>query len=201
MNMKKHLYILLTLVLLAGCRANENSIQGAIEREREYFPQRTMQDVYKSFYQNRFGAEHMITDTAAVHAYLLYEIEVAAADSVHNPFYDFVGADGRYVRVYLTCVNNGKLTADQLFDAFIRSAVPAQQPDRSWADEWAEIEQVARTCYVPCTEEECLLLRQAAQDNRAVHHSEAYRNAYHPHYRIVRRDIFDNELAPHIHQY
>lgn len=201
MNMKKHLYILLTLVLLAGCRANENSIQGAIEREREHFPQRTMQDVYKSFYQNRFGAEHMITDTAAVHAYLLYEIEVAAADSVHNPFYDFVGADGRYVRVYLTCVNNGKLTADQLFDAFIRSAVPAQQPDRSWADEWAEIEQVARTCYVPYTEEECLFLRQAAQDNRAVHHSEAYRNAYHPHYRIVRRDIFDNELAPHIHQY
>ena len=199
--MKKHLYILLTLVLLAGCRANENSIQGAIEREREHFPQRTMQDVYKSFYQNRFGAEHMITDTAAVHAYLLYEIEVAAADSVHNPFYDFVGADGRYVRVYLTCVNNGKLTADQLFDAFIRSAVPAQQPDRSWADEWAEIEQVARTCYVPCAEEECLFLRQAAQDNRAVHHSEAYRNAYHPHYRIVRRDIFDNELAPHIHQY
>lgn len=199
--MKKHLYILLTLVLLAGCRANENSIQGAIEREREHFPRRTMQDVYKSFYQNRFGAEHMITDTAAVHAYLLYEIEVAAADSVHNPFYDFVGADGRYVRVYLTCVNNGKLTADQLFDAFIRSAVPAQQPDRSWADEWAEIEQVARTCYVPCTEEECLFLRQAAQDNRAVHHSEAYRNAYHPHYRIVRRDIFDNELAPHIHQY
>lgn len=199
--MKKHLYILFTLVLLAGCRANENSIQGAIEREREHFPQRTMQDVYKSFYQNRFGAEHMITDTAAVHAYLLYEIEVAAADSVHNPFYDFVGADGRYVRVYLTCVNNGKLTADQLFDAFIRSAVPAQQPDRSWADEWAEIEQVARTCYVPCTEEDCQLLRQAAQDNRAVHHSEAYRNAYHPHYRIVRRDIFDNELAPHIHQY
>ncbi len=199
--MKKHLYILLTLVLLAGCRANENSIQGAIEREKEHFPQRTMQDVYKSFYQNRFGAEHMITDTAAVHAYLLYEIEVAAADSVHNPLYDFVGADGRYVRVYLTCVNNGKLTADQLFDAFIRSAVPAQQPDRSWADEWAEIEQVARTCYVPCTEEDCQLLRQAAQDNRAVHHSEAYRNAYHPHYRIVRRDIFDNELAPHIHQY
>jgi hypothetical protein len=199
--MKKHLYILLTLVLLAGCRANENSIQGAIEREREHFPQRTMQDVYKSFYQNRFGAEHMISDTAAVHAYLLYEIEVAAADSVHNPFYDFVGADGRYVRVYLTCVNNGKLTADQLFDAFIRSAVPAQQPEQSWADEWAEIEQVAHACYVPCTEEECLLLRQAAQDNRAVHHSEAYRNAYHPHYRIVRRDIFDNELAPLIHQY
>ena len=199
--MKKSVYLLLALAWLTACRANENSIQGAIERQNEHFPQSTMQDIYKSFYQNRFGAEHMISDTAAVRAYLLYEINAAATDSVHNPYYDPVGADGRYVRVYLTCVNSGKLTADQLFDAFIRSAVPAEQPEQSWAEEWESIEQTARACHVPCTEEECLLLRQAAQDNRAVHHSDTYRNAYHPHYRIVRRDIFEQELEPLIHQY
>ena len=192
---------LVIAVLFAACAPDRNSIQGAIEWQNEHFPQTTMQDVYKSFYQNRFGPGHMITDTVAARAYLLHEIEFAATDSVHNPYYEFVGADGHYVRVYLCCVNQGKLTAEQLFDAFIRSAAPAPQPEQSWADEWTEIEQVARACHVPCTDEERQLLMQAAQNNQAMHHSEAYRNAYHPHYRIVRRDIFDNELEPLIHQY
>jgi len=38
-------------------------------------------------------------------------------------------------------------------------------------------------------EDEYALLTQAAQADRAVHHSPSYRNAYHPHYRLVRSDI------------
>ena len=136
----------------------------------------------------------MISDTAAVRAYLLYELGLAAADSVSNPYYETVGAQGRYVRVYLRCVNESLLTAEQLLDAFIRSAQPGKQPEQSWTDEWSHIEQAAREAGVSCSEEENRLLQQAAQNNQAVHHSETYRNAYHPHYRIVRRDIFENEI-------
>jgi hypothetical protein len=102
------------------------------------------------------------------------------------------------VRVYLSCINRNVLTTEQLFNAFVRSASPAKQPEQSWADEWAGIEQAAWKCGIPHSEEECILLRQAAQNNQAVHHSEQYRTAYRPHYRIVRRDIFNNELDSYI---
>ena len=34
-----------------------------------------------------------------------------------------------------------------------------------------------------------------------VHHSRAFNEAYHPHYRIVRRDIFERELLPLLYDY
>ena len=34
-----------------------------------------------------------------------------------------------------------------------------------------------------------------------VHHSRAFNEAYHPHYRIVRRDIFEHELLPLLYDY
>ena len=192
--MKKSLYLLLTLTLLLGCRAEHQDIRDAIERQRNDYPQSTVQDVYKSFYQAHFGAEHMISDTAAVRAYLLYEVEVAAADSVINPYYEPVGANSAYVRVYLRGVNEGLLTAEQLADAFIRSAKPSDMPQQAWADEWSRIVQTMRETGWEIDDEECAMLTEAAQNNYAVHHSQAYRNAYHPHYRIVRKDIFDNEF-------
>jgi hypothetical protein len=194
--MKKHFLSILTVaMLLVGCQADRQVIQEAVGRQMAQFPQSTMQDIYKSFYQARFGAEHMIGDTAAVRAYMMYELAAAAADTLGpSMWYEPVGVNGACVRVYLRCVNEERLTAEQLLDAFIRSAKPSEQPEQAWAEEWKAIETIAREYNVPCSEEDRQLLMQAAQNNRAVHHSEAYRNAYHPHYRIVRRDIFENEL-------
>ena len=199
-NMKRSLLLLIAAMTLAACAPEKNNTGEAIARQMNDFPQSGMQDVYKSFYQDRFGPGHMIADTAAFGEYTRYELAVAAKDTVANPYFEPVGAQGRYVRVYLRCVNEGMLTAAQLTDAFIRSTVPAEQPEQSWADEWSAIEQAARQAGMSVSEEDSRQLMQAAQDNRAVHHSEAYRNAYHPHYRIVRRDIFNKEIKPLIYK-
>ena len=37
--------------------------------------------------------------------------------------------------------------------------------------------------------------------SRVKHHSRAFNEAYHPHYRIVRRDIFERELQPLLYDY
>lgn len=199
--MKKYLYLLLTIILVAGCRAERTEdVRTAIEQLKRDYPRSTIQDVYKSFYQAHFGAEHMIADTASVYAYLLYEVEVAAEDTVYNPYYEPVGANGAYVRVYLRGINEGLLAEGQLFDAFMRSAKPVEQPQQTWADEWQRIVQAAQDAGMSVSEEEKDLLTQAAQNDRAVHHSAAYREAYHPHYRIVRKDIFENEIKPLLHQ-
>jgi len=194
---------LLLAALFTGCRASRSDVREAIERQMTEFPESTLQDIYKSFYQARFGTGHMITDTAAMRAYLLYELEVAAADTFPSPYYEPVGANGAFVRVYLRNVIEGRLTAEQLLDAFVRSAHPAQPatpdqsatslpatPAQSWLDEWSAIVQTLREMGWAIDEDEYALLTQAAQADRAVHHSPSYRNAYHPHYRLVRSDIW-----------
>ena len=198
--MRNVLLILLAATLCAGCARTNNDIEQAVRRQLEVYPLSTMQDIYKSFYQDRFGPGHMITDTLAVREYLLYEVSVADADTVPNPYYENVGDCGRYVRVYLRCVNEGMLTAEQLSDAFLRSARPQEQTGQSWADEWKNIERIASRTGVTCPAELSELLREAAETERAVHHSEAYRNAYHPHYRIIERSIFARELQALIDQ-
>ena len=195
--MRKILFTLLAAAMLVACH-QPNKKAEAISRLMEQYPQMTMQDVYKSFYQDRFGAGHMINDTAAVREYTMYELTVAAEDTVTNPYYELLGTQGRYVRVYLRCVNEGLLSAEQLLDAFIRSAQQAKQPEQSWADEWAQVELTAREAGLTASDEDLQLLRQAAENQRAVHHSDSYRNAYHPHYRIVERTIFENELKEKI---
>lgn len=196
--MKKLTLILLTAALMLGCQRPEDTTRTALTKMLEQYPAATVQDVYKSFFQNHFGPGHLITDTAAVRAWSLQEIAETAADSVLNPYFEPTGADGRYVRVYLRCVNEGKITADQLLSAFFRSAQPVDESDSTWTKEWAELAETAIELGFPAGKEVLEELRLAAQLNRAVRHSDAYRNAYRPHYRIVQKEIFEKELLPYI---
>ena len=195
--MKFRCLLFLSVLLLAvGC-ARKSQVAEAVCGMKEQYPLATLQDVYKTFYQDRFGAEHMITDTASVRAYLTSELETSAADSVPNPYYEPTGAKGRFVRVYLRCVNEGLITADLLFDAFIRSAHPETASANSWAEEWKDIVAAVEQAGVfTDIKEDSEQLCEAARINHAVRHSDAYRNTYHPHYRIVAREIFEKEIKP-----
>ena len=189
----RHIIIFLFILLFAGCTSSTQTNESICDMLTRY-PQAQMQDIYKTFYQDRFGAGHMINDTSAVREYLLWEVTAAEADTVVNPYYELTGSEGRFVRVYLRCVNEGLLSAEQLFDAFVRSAQPTKQPQQTWEDEWKQIEQAALKVHVVCSDEDREQLLYAAHINAAVHHSDPYREAYHPHYRIVERSIFDDEI-------
>ena len=191
--------ILLALMpLLFACRTNDTDIQTAITRQMQEFPQTRLQDIYKSFYQSCFGAEHLITDTTSVRTYLQNEIAEAATDPVANPYYEPTGASGQFVRVYLRCVTENFITEQQLFDAFIRSARPQERMEY-WHRMWQEeIVPAARNAGLDFSDEELAALSDASRQNRAVRHSDDYRNAYHPHYRIVERHIFETEIKQHL---
>ena len=60
------------------------SIRASIERQMATYPQSTLQDIYKSFYQDRFGPGHMISDTASARNYLMRELsEMNDASTVY----------------------------------------------------------------------------------------------------------------------
>ena len=170
------------------------SIRAAIERQMMAYPESTLQDIYKSFYQDRFGPGHMITDTASVRQYLLYEL--SENETASKVYYEFTGSEGRYVRVYLSAVADSLITAEQLLDAFVRSANKDKGADVDWESEWNCIVDVITKHDIILNgfDKDVAMLYEASRNRQAVHHSRAYNEAYHPHYRIVERSIFENEL-------
>ena len=198
----KKLYILAFVTLLSAVFTSKAqtfdtlSVRNAISLMVDTYPKTTLQDVYKSFYQNHFGPEHFIIDTASVRQFFMQELsEMEDSSSV---LYEMTGHNGRYVRVYLSAVTDSLITDNQLINAFVRSANMEHPATQDWQSEWNFIVNVIRQYGIKVhdVETDAAFLDEASQNHQAVRHSKAYRDAYHPHYRIVERSIFENELKP-----
>ena len=181
---------------LFGQSIDTVAVRSAIEMHLVTYPQSTLQDIYKSFYQEHFGPGHIISDTASARRYLMRELSEMGKTQL--PYFDPTGSQGDYVRVYLSAVADSLITAEQLLDAFVRSANSRQEPTVNWMDKWKAIVSIIQANKIELEgfETDLPLLTEAAQNNQAVHHSRRYNEAYHPHYRIVERSIFEIELKP-----
>ena len=173
------------------------AVRHAVEWQLASYPASTMQDVYKNFYQEHFGPEHMISDVEVVRDYLSSELGMSCDDACRL-YYEPIGMEGNYVRVHLSAVRDGLITASQLLDAFVFSAKATSGSQVPWHDKWQAIVGVIKGMDVKIAGDDQLLeqLEKASLNNQAVHHSHAFNDGYHPHYRIVERGIFERELKP-----
>lgn len=200
--MKKLLVICLTIVAMCfvACTEDRESQQivEAVKTLVSQYPEATLQDVYKSFYQERFGPGHMIPNVENARNYLMSEMEQASENT--GAYYEPTGSEGKYIRVYLNAVADGKISAEQLLDAFVESANNVEPRSDKWADQWANIVKVIEEKQLPVAANDELkqLLKTCSEQDEAVHHSEAYNQAYRPHYRIVERDIFEQQLKRYL---
>ena len=179
---------------LFGQTIDTIAMRSAIERQLTTYPESTLQDIYKSFYQEHFGPGHIISDTASARRYLMRELSEMGKTA--SPYFEPTGSKGDYVRVYLSAIADSLITAEQLLDAFVRSANLWQEPTVSWMEKWEAIVSIiqANKMEIEGFETDLPLLTEAARNNQAVHHSRRYNEAYHPHYRIVERSIFERAL-------
>ena len=194
----KKLMVMMAMMAMCLGAFTENSdnkrIEVAVRTLISQYPQATLQDVYKSFYQERFGPGHMIPNVENARNYLMSETEQATENT--GAYYEPTGSEGKYVRIYLNAVSDGKISAEQLLDAFVESANHVEPRNDKWADEWNEIVGVIEEKNIPVTMSEELkqLLKECSEKEEAVHHSETYEKAYRPHYRIVEHNIFEKNL-------
>ena len=176
-------------IVAIPCDNEDKAIRQMCVEIHEQYPVATLQDVYKTCYQDYFGAEHLMSDTAAARKYLLMELEECRdTDMSLMPKREPTGFRHRFTRVNLASVVEGELTEAQLLAKFFEAASKDNAFGDSWAEEWQKIENIAlQVC--PDWEDEQLQaeLRLAAKGKHAVRHSETFRNTYNPHYRIVRR--------------
>ncbi len=193
----RKLLLVLALVCsfsLFGQSIDTLAVRSAIERQLASYPESTLQDIYKSFYQEHFGPGHIISDTASARRYLMREL--SEMGKTQSPYFEPTGSQGDYIRVCLSAIADSLITAEQLLDAFVRSANSRQEPTVSWMEKWEAIVSIIQANKIELEgfETDLPLLTEAARNSQAVHHSRLYNEAYHPHYRIVERGIFEREL-------
>ena len=189
-----------TLFLAACCLAGSSQdVESFVAGLLEQYPQARLLDVYKSCFQDYMGAEHLVGNTESARGYLEQELSTTCADDLLPRLSEPCGPSGNYIRVSLLAVHKGYITADKLLDCFVASANSERPSVDQWAQRWHEIIVVIERMKLtlPHYDEDKQFIEQVlSKGNYAISHSAEYREAYSPHYRIIRRDIYETELKP-----
>ena len=192
--------ILLSFSLMLSIFASAQDIQTFVQKQMETYPKSRLLDIYKSCFQDYMGAEHLVSDRQRVKVYLDEELQGTSLDSLLTWLYEPCGVNGRYVRVSIRAIKEGLIKEDMLLDAFIRSANTSERPSvESWCDRWhviiGTIDQMQ--LQLPNYDKDKQFIESILSAGKyAISHSPEYREAYHPHYRIVEKGIFEREIKP-----
>jgi hypothetical protein len=150
------------------------------------YPAWQLPDAYKLLHQATLGSEHAVADPAAPRAWLAREL-ATLGEGPDEPVADTLG---RFVRLHLRPFLARGGDTDALLDAFIRTAnTPTDTSDLACA--LRALEAMASDGAVPWSAD---AVRQYVAARRAagfpaVHHSDAFRAAYAPAYRVVGRGM------------
>lgn len=192
--------VIMIAVTCCSMNVQGQDVEAFVSELLENYPKARLLDIYKSCFQDCMGAEHLVTDTASARAYLEQEIATTDLASLMPWYYESCGVNGNYVRVSLRGVMEGAFGTDLLLDAFIKSASADERPPvEEWAEQWHQILSIIESMKLnlPCYEQDRQFIEGVlAQGKYAISHSQDYREAYSPHYRIVKREIFEQLIQP-----
>ena len=210
--------IVLSIFMLFSMSTSAQDVKSFVCKQLQTYPKSRLLDIYKSCFQDYMGAEHLVNDRQKVKAYLDKELSTTSLDDLMPWYYEPCGIDSCYYRVSIRVIKEGIITEDLLLDAFIRSAYKRSNESqvatnegethsenrfsvKFWSDRWhkiiATIDQMDLD--LPNYQEDKHYIDSILSvDKYAISHSSDYREAYHPHYRIVERNIFEREIKPTI---
>ena len=188
------LFLIFSIVFCIGIKANEK-YKIAIDVILKTYPEVTLQDIYKSFFQDKFGPEHIVSDTVSVREYLLFELKNMGETSM--PYYEPAGTGENFIRVSLQTVNDSLLTEDELLNLFIESANTERIASvEEWKEEWEIIKGYVPSDIKEFKADEERIDSVLKSGHYVIHHSRIYNDLYHPHYRIIRKDLFEEKILP-----
>lgn len=179
----------------------KDALQGYMTR----FPQSQLCDVYKFYFQDIMGIEHLLTDSMAAVRYIENEMTHADSADWQNPlFYYPTGVNGNYIRVDINYIRSGIIPMDVFVSAMLRSVRDKEESvglQRSLRLEWRRTMNVLKTVEpqpLNWHADSLAIERLMESGGYAMRHSALFNRTYRQHYRIIRRDIFEQELLPFI---
>lgn len=147
------------------------------------YPQMQLQDAVKLLYQSEFGGGHMIASPEK--SLICLEEEYRNFNGKHSPVICEPIGGGMY-RIYLSALDHG-LSAETLNRIFTETADRKVGTRESFDEKLALLIQCCQTGELPFDEAQVrvFLASYRSQGYPAVSHSDRYRSAYHPAYRVV----------------
>jgi len=164
---------------------------GILREQLLRYPGLTVQDVAKALYQSEFGCGHFVTDRARGLRWLTEEEQslASAPRTSEPPFVEPLGPS--FCRVHLAHMKENGLSAETLFSLFALSAeTPAGDMTRFRFLMDNLSSAISQNASLPFDREEAerFLSEYRAAGYPATHHSEAFRAAYAPAYRVIRSE-------------
>ena len=197
----KQLVALLAFVSVFFSCTNNTQEQAREAFVRTYFqryPQATLQDIYKGSFQDVFGPAHILTNKESVTKYIQYEM--SQVESYENEDYVPCGWQGNFYQVNLKVIADGRVPMDTFVEAFMASAQGIDTTlTPQFIEDWQWMQQSIRKVVPELEgfEKDSTLLAQLLQEGKyVVHHSQKFNDHYQPHYRIIRKDIFEEKILP-----
>ena len=157
-----------------------------LREQGELHPAMEPQDVVKMVYQAAYGAEHLLADVEKAGEYLIQELEMVPADA-RIPLVEDISED--MCRVNLAAWKAKGLPADWLLKIFVLSAGGWKDRDDVFAAYLKQADEAVSGGWLDFTYDEWhAYIKEYMKDGvRAVHHSEGYRQAEKPAYRLAAR--------------
>lgn len=200
--MKQSVILIAFLSVLFSCThpSQEQAREAFVRNYFQKYPEATLQDIYKGSFQDVFGPAHILTDRDAVKKYIQYEMN--QVESYENEDYVPCGWQGNFYQVNLKVIADGRIAMDDFVYAFMASANGIDTTlTPKFIDNWQLVQQSVRKI-IPELEgfekDSTLLSHLLKKGKYVVHHSEKFNDHYHPHYRIIRKDIFEKKILPRL---
>ncbi len=155
-----------------------NDLLHLLQLHLETHPKAEIRDAVKFLYQATFGGGHMIPDPNVSYAYLCREWAALPKNRTAAEAEDM----GSYIRLDLSVLD--RISPKTLNAMFVASAQDVPQ-DKTQFIEY--LKSFTEKDFFDKEKISVYLKNYSASGYPAVHHSDAYRDAYAPAYRIVRR--------------
>ena len=153
------------------------------------YPLLETQDLVKALYQREFGCGHLIADPDQGLAWLTEELAACQTPGREPP--PLVEPLGdTFCRVHLQAAKSSGLSAGTLFRLFALSAEKAAGSMQAFECQLAELDALIAAGEIRLSpiQAQQFLAGYRLAGCPATHHSEAFRRAYHPAYRVIRAD-------------
>lgn len=143
-------------------------------------------DAVKLCYQSAFAGGHMIADAEKSLAFL--KEELFALPDRDEPLFEPIG--GGYARLNLAGARRLGLLPETMNALFVRAANRCRGTMRDFSERLSALRALCQAGGCPFTPQalEAYLTDYKLRGSPAVHHSDAYREAYAPAYRVVLED-------------
>ena len=176
-------------------KLHDNETINILKSHYKKYPFSQVTDMLKLLYQNEFGCGHMVTDKK-YSMNMIYEELANIADNIsnnisNNDAFEYIGND--MYRLHLHILRQCTLKPETLNGFFVFTANNVQGSDEGYEKKAALFIELCKNSVFPFNPAE---VTQTFDDSRSAghppkRHSETFRLAYAPAYRVVSKVFYD----------